>query len=180
MTGSVNVTATGNTLNDTITVNSGNDTLVAGSGNDTLIGGVGATTYVVHTAYNQVTTIEQSGTGDTLSLGGSEVSISATAKTAADGSTTVTIQCGGSGVAGPVVINDYSPGDLDQITLSDGSTQSLSAIIAQASSGITAATSAASVTLAQGIQHLTLTAAASWQPAITKTTLFSRTAATTP
>jgi len=46
LTGSANLTGTGNTLNNVITGNSGNDTLIAGSGNDTLIAGSGIDTLV--------------------------------------------------------------------------------------------------------------------------------------
>ena len=67
MTGSADVTATGNSLNDIITANSGDDTLIAGSGNDTLVGGAGSNTYVVGGGAH-VTTIQKSSTGDTLSL----------------------------------------------------------------------------------------------------------------
>lgn len=41
LTGTADLTATGNNLNNVITANGGNDTLIAGSGNDELIGGFG-------------------------------------------------------------------------------------------------------------------------------------------
>ncbi|MHB8252294.1 MAG: hypothetical protein ACYDEV_01000 [Acidiferrobacter sp.] len=46
LTGTANVTGTGNTLNNVITGNGGNDTLIAGSGNDTLVAGSGIDTLV--------------------------------------------------------------------------------------------------------------------------------------
>ena len=151
MTGSADVTATANSLNDVISANSGNDTLVAGSGNDTLISGGGANTYVIN-AGSGITTINQSGTSDVLSYGTgiSAANLAATAAVNADGSTTVTI-------LDPVVINNYTAGVLDMIVFADGSTASLSAVLAQATTGSTAATSAVSVTLADGIQNMTLT-----------------------
>ncbi|MHB8562383.1 MAG: beta strand repeat-containing protein [Acidiferrobacteraceae bacterium] len=54
LTGSANLTATGNTLNDVLTANAGNDTLIAGSGIDTLIGGPGNDTFVVNNAQDVV------------------------------------------------------------------------------------------------------------------------------
>ncbi|MHB1586281.1 MAG: lipase family protein [Acidiferrobacteraceae bacterium] len=54
LTGSANLTATGNTLNDVLTANTGNDTLIAGSGIDTLIGGPGNDTFVVNNAQDVV------------------------------------------------------------------------------------------------------------------------------
>jgi Ca2+-binding RTX toxin-like protein len=42
LTGSANLTATGNTLDNVLTGNSGNNTLTGSSGNDTLDGGLGA------------------------------------------------------------------------------------------------------------------------------------------
>jgi Ca2+-binding RTX toxin-like protein len=46
MTGTADVTATGNNLNNIITANSGNDVLSGGAGNDTLIAGSGADTLI--------------------------------------------------------------------------------------------------------------------------------------
>jgi Ca2+-binding RTX toxin-like protein len=50
LTGSANLSATGNALNDLITANNGNDVLTAGSGIDTLVGGSGNDTLVSGTA----------------------------------------------------------------------------------------------------------------------------------
>ena len=48
LTGTANLTATGNTLNNVITGNSGNDTLIAGAGLATMVGGTGNDTFVVN------------------------------------------------------------------------------------------------------------------------------------
>ena len=156
MTGSANVTATANTLNDTITSNSGNDTLVAGSGNDTLVGGSGRTTYQVGLG-SGITTISQAGDADVLSFGAGITSAIATAALAPNGSRTVTIQ-GSQGNA--VVVNNYSAGSVDQLEFSNGSTASLSALLAHAITGITAMTSSATTLMPAGIQNLTLTGSA--------------------
>ncbi|MHB1677396.1 MAG: lipase family protein [Sulfuriferula sp.] len=52
LTGTANLTATGNTLNNTLTGNAGNDTLIGGSGNDTLIAGSGLATLIGGTGSN--------------------------------------------------------------------------------------------------------------------------------
>jgi len=49
LTGSANLSATGNALNNTLTGNSGNNALNGGAGNDTLIGGAGADQFVFNT-----------------------------------------------------------------------------------------------------------------------------------
>ncbi|WP_230414266.1 beta strand repeat-containing protein [Collimonas silvisoli] len=155
MTGSADVTAAANALNDTIQANSGNDTLIAGSGNDTLIGGGASDTYVI-AAGTQVTTIEHSGTADKLRVGNgvSLANLSATAAKAADGSSIITIR---NSLGGSVAIDASANGPLDQIGFANGGTASLSALLAQATTGITAATSAVDVTLGQGIQNMILT-----------------------
>ena len=48
LTGTANISATGNAANDSLTGGAGQDTLIAGSGVDTLIGGSGNTTFVVN------------------------------------------------------------------------------------------------------------------------------------
>jgi Ca2+-binding RTX toxin-like protein len=54
LTGTANLTGTGNSLADVITANSGNDTLTAGTGAATLIGGAGTDTFVVNSAADVV------------------------------------------------------------------------------------------------------------------------------
>ncbi|UEO01264.1 calcium-binding protein [Acidiferrobacter thiooxydans] len=76
LTGTANLTATGNNVNDVITGNagrdtliagSGNDTLVAGSGVDTLIGGAGNDTFVVNNTADVVTEAANAGNDTVLS-----------------------------------------------------------------------------------------------------------------
>ena len=57
------------------------------------------------------------------------------------------------------MINNVA-GMLDQLGFADGSTASLSELLAQATTGITAATSAVDVTLPEGIQNMILTGTA--------------------
>jgi Ca2+-binding RTX toxin-like protein len=59
LTGSANLTATGNSLNNVLTGNSGNNTLIGGNGNDTYIFGLGSGQDVV---------MDTSGTMDVLSM----------------------------------------------------------------------------------------------------------------
>ena len=66
LTGTGNISGTGNTLNNTITGNSGNNTLNGGLGDDTLIGGAGNDTYVVDSAADVVTEAAGAGTTDTV------------------------------------------------------------------------------------------------------------------
>jgi Ca2+-binding RTX toxin-like protein len=54
LTGSADLTVTGNTLADTLTANTGNDTLIAGAGIATLIGGSGNDTFIVNNAVDVV------------------------------------------------------------------------------------------------------------------------------
>ena len=84
--------------------------------------------------------------------------LSATAATAADGSTVITVQ---NDQGGSVVIDASANGPLDQISFADGSSASLTDLLAQATTGITAATSAISVDVPEGIQNMTLTGSAS-------------------
>jgi Ca2+-binding RTX toxin-like protein len=159
MTGNANVTATANGGNDTIQSNSGNDILVAGSGNDTLIGGYGNTTYEVGTT-SGAATIKNGGSGDSIGFGTgvTAVDLSATAAIASDGSATVTIH---DSVGNSITIDDYAGGMVDQIGFAGGATESLSILLAQATTGSTAATSATSVMLGNGIQNMILTGSAS-------------------
>jgi len=63
LTGSTNLTATGNALNNTITGNTGNNTLDGGTaGTDSLLGGAGNDTYIVDRAAVTVTENRNSGT----------------------------------------------------------------------------------------------------------------------
>jgi Ca2+-binding RTX toxin-like protein len=155
MTGVAAVTATANDLNDTLIANAGDDTLVAGVGNDTVIGGGGADTYEI-AAGAQTTTIEQSGLADTLAFApGVELSdLTASSSTAADGSTVITVN---NDEGGSVVIDASDNGPVDQLSFADGTTGSLSVLLAQATTGTSAATSAVDVTLAAGVQNMTLT-----------------------
>ncbi len=66
LTGTGNISGTGNTLNNTLTGNSGNNTLNGGLGDDTLIGGAGNDTYVVDSAADVVTEAAGAGTTDTV------------------------------------------------------------------------------------------------------------------
>jgi Ca2+-binding RTX toxin-like protein len=54
LTGTGNISATGNAGTDTLIAGAGNDTLIAGSGADVMIGGTGNTTFVVNSASDQV------------------------------------------------------------------------------------------------------------------------------
>ncbi|HEX7635487.1 MAG TPA: calcium-binding protein, partial [Noviherbaspirillum sp.] len=74
LTGTADLTATGNGLNNVITGNGGNDTLIGGTGSDTLVagasiatmaGGKGSDTYVVNNAADVINEQESQGT-DTI------------------------------------------------------------------------------------------------------------------
>ncbi len=62
LTGTGNISGTGNVLNNTLTGNSGNNTLSGGLGDDTLIGGAGNDTYVVDSTADVVTEAANAGT----------------------------------------------------------------------------------------------------------------------
>ena len=61
LTGSADVSGTGNNLSDVIIANSGNDTLVAGSGLSTLVGGTGNDTFVVNSGGDVISKAANSG-----------------------------------------------------------------------------------------------------------------------
>jgi len=61
LTGSDNLTATGNNLDNVITGNAGNDTLIAGGGNDTLISGTGGGTMIAGTGSDTFVLMQGSG-----------------------------------------------------------------------------------------------------------------------
>jgi Ca2+-binding RTX toxin-like protein len=61
LTGTGNLTATGNALSDVITANSGNDTLIAGLGQATLIGGSGNDTFVVNSGTDVIVEVPNHG-----------------------------------------------------------------------------------------------------------------------
>ena len=91
LTGTGNLTATGNALDDVITANSGNDTLIAGTGNDTLVGGGGTTTYEFDAGDADIV-INNSGSNDTLVFGaGIAESDLTTSSAVVNGVTVVTI-----------------------------------------------------------------------------------------
>jgi hypothetical protein len=58
LTGSANISGTGNMLNNAIIGNSGNNTLFGGLGNDTLTGGAGADTFIFNTKPNAATNVD--------------------------------------------------------------------------------------------------------------------------
>ena len=164
-TGSANINATANTLNDTIYANSGNDsllsgsghdTLIAGYGNDTLIGGAGVTTYQINVDPNsqgspRITTINASAASDLLQLGAglSAGNVTATSTTTSGQTvTTLTIEGGDT-----VVIN----GSLSNVKFSDGTTLTLSQLIAQNFVDGNTMYSNTSATLASGLTGLVLT-----------------------
>jgi Ca2+-binding RTX toxin-like protein/GH24 family phage-related lysozyme (muramidase)/pantothenate kinase len=68
LTGSANLTGSGNDLNNVITANSGNDTLMGGRGNATLIGGSGLDTFVMHYGMGSDTVIDTSSLGGVIQL----------------------------------------------------------------------------------------------------------------
>lgn len=155
MTGFASVTATGNSLNDVIQSNFGNDTLIAGSGSDTLDGGFGTTNYVVGSG-TQVTTINQSNASDTLSfgVGVTVANLSVNTTFASDGTAVVTIT---NNLGGTIVINGGLGQIVDQLSFANGSSASLGQLLAQQSSGPTAATSSVSVGLSESTLNMTLT-----------------------
>ncbi len=158
LTGSANITGTATNLNTVIRANSGNDTLIAGTGNDTLIGGVGINTYVVSNV-SRTTTINDSGAADTLSFGPGVKLAGLIANAEMTGNGSINIRVGSFSSYINVVINTFG-NPLDKILFADGSTASLGALLAQATSGPTSATSAVDVILGRGIQNMTLTGTA--------------------
>ncbi|HEX7641975.1 MAG TPA: calcium-binding protein [Burkholderiaceae bacterium] len=158
LTGNANVTGTANGANMTLVSNIGNDTLVAGTGSDTLIGG-GATDDYVIAAGSQTTTIENSNMFDALSFGaGVTASDLSASESTVSGAEVITLA---NSLGGSVNIDVGSGAPVDTILFADGSTASLGAILAQNTSGASAATSAASVTLPGTIQNMQLTGSAS-------------------
>jgi Ca2+-binding RTX toxin-like protein len=155
MTGNTDVTATANSGNDVLISNVGDDTLVAGTGSDTLVGGGVSDVYDIANG-NQVTTIAQSSMFDTLGFGTGVTlaDLSATATTGSGGFTNITLT---NSLGGTIVIDGSSGAPVDKIVFADGSTGSIGEILAQATTGSTVATSAVDVTLAEGIQNMTLT-----------------------
>ncbi|MFZ6654757.1 hypothetical protein [Undibacterium sp. TJN19] len=154
-TGNANIVLTANNLNDLITANAGNDTLVAGVGNSTLVGGTGADTFQINSGTG-ATTISKATSSDTLVFGTgiSLGNLSASTTRQGDGSYTMTVT---NNLGGSVVIPKWVSSDLNQIKLADGSSYSLGRLLAQSSTGATAATSAYNTRMGTGIQHLTLT-----------------------
>ncbi|HWT99953.1 MAG TPA: hypothetical protein VN229_20120 [Terriglobales bacterium] len=62
LTGSSNLSATGNTLANVLTGNSGNNTLDGGTGADTMVGGAGNDTYIVDNVNDKTTELLNGGT----------------------------------------------------------------------------------------------------------------------
>ncbi|HWW04223.1 calcium-binding protein [Collimonas sp.] len=68
LTGTTDLTATGNALDNVITANDGNDTLFGGFGHDTLIGGAGHDTFLMGFDMGESTVIDTSSQGGTIKL----------------------------------------------------------------------------------------------------------------
>lgn len=160
LTGSSDIFGAGNNVNDVIQSNSGNDTLIAGTANNTLIGGGTSDDYVVGAGVGTVTTIQESAATDTLTFaaGINYTNLSVAVIAGSNGNNiTLNVAQNGSVGGGSVVIQGSKVGYLDQLQFADGSTASLGQMIAQLTSGPTATTSSTTVTLAEGIQNMTLT-----------------------
>jgi len=169
--GSADLVGQGNNVNDIIIANAGYDTLIAGTANNTLVGGGsggGAEVYEVQSVSGTVTTINASTQGDTLvfATGTTLANLSVSTATDANGNLDVTIQNsqGGEVVVNGVLNSSANGGDgsstlLDTLAFANGSSASLSQLISQLTTGATAATSGSSVTLAGGLQNMTLKAA---------------------
>ena len=137
LTGSGNLTATGNSVDDVIRANSGNDsltagsandTLVAGSGNDTLTGGSGATTYQFNPqagdASTRTITITAAGANDVLQFGNGITPASVTASSAVvNGTTILTLNAG---QYGSVVVQG---GSLNQFAFANGAVLDLNDLL---------------------------------------------------
>ncbi len=88
LTGTANISGTGNNLADTIIANSGNDTLIAGSGLATLVGGSGNDTFVVNNVADVIQEAPNSGnnteqTSVSVTLASNIQNLTATAGTTA-------------------------------------------------------------------------------------------------
>ena len=113
LTGSANLTATGNAAAGVLTGNAGNDTLIAGSGNETLVAGSGNDTLIA-------------GSGQDVLVGGSGADtyeVNATSgNTLIDlGSGTQTLQFGSGISASNLTVRGALANGVPVITLSDGS-----------------------------------------------------------
>jgi len=174
LTGSANITATGNTLDDIIYANSGNDTLVAGiasdtlvagtgsdsmvggpgidlmeagSGSDTMVAGTGADTFASSTG--NLTIIGAKST-DTLSFGNTPIADISAASSTTGGVTTVTLT---SSLGGSVAVVG---GTLGEVSFGNNGALSIAQLLGTAQTVY----SATGGTLAVGVSSLTLTGSA--------------------
>ena len=155
-TGTAGVQLTANGLGDTLVSNAGNDTLVAGAGNDTLGGGLGADVYQVAPSAGRSTLIVDNWSGDTLAFGaGVALADLSVAAGTLNGHAVDTLTDGNGGQ----VVVEIDGDRLDQLSFVDGTTSSLSLMLA-AQAGTTSTTSATSVSMPNGITQLTLTGSA--------------------
>ena len=158
LTGNADITGTANGGNMTLVANVGNDTLVAGTASDTLVGGGISDDYVI-AGGSQTTTITNSSMFDAISFGtGVVASDLGASESTVGGAEIITLT---NSLGGTVNINVGQGAPVDAILFADGTFASLGAILAQNTTGASAATSAVDVTLPEGIQNMQLTGSTS-------------------
>ncbi|MEP7311816.1 MAG: calcium-binding protein [Pseudomonadota bacterium] len=175
LTGSSNITGTGNSLANVITGNSGNNTLDGGAGNDTLLGGAGNDIYTVDSSSDVVTENTSEGTdlvnaSATFTLGSNVENLTLTGTSAINGTgnTLDNILTGNSGnntLTGSDGNDTLDPGSAGTDTL-QGGVGNDTYVIAR-SSGITVTENSGegtdlvqasvTVTLGSNVENLTLT-----------------------
>ncbi len=154
LTGTSNLTGTGNTLNNVLTGNSGNNTLSGGAGADTMLGGLGNDAYVVAQASdvvtenaNEGTDLVQAGVTYTLTAEVENLTLTGSSNLNGTGNTLNNLLTGNSGTNTLTGL----AGD-DTYVIGAGDT-----VVEAASAGTDTVQSSITYTLGSNVEHLTLT-----------------------